>query len=94
MKSPFNVLSLLITILFHMFIPLLFIQVIVQQAMGASVAPTWVTSSLVKAGQGNLVNGVEINSLSVPPTATMTFSGSFSALPNIGYGIMNYEGTL
>jgi hypothetical protein len=77
-------------ILFYMIISLVFVQVIVQQVMTASVAPTWVTNSLVKAGQGNLVNGVKTSSNSIPPTATMTFSSAFSALPNLGYGIMNY----
>ena len=72
---------------------LLCFQVLIQWVTAATVAPTWVTSSFVKAGQGNLINYV-LTGKSASPTATMTFSSAFSAVPNLGYGIINSEGKI
>ena len=74
-----------------MFVLLVVIQTILHWGAAVSVAPTWVTSSLVKAGQFNVINNV-LSGRSATPAATMTFSSAFSALPNLGYGIINYEG--
>lgn len=54
------------------------------------VPPTWVTSPLVKAAQFNVIN--TLTGSSATPTATMTFTSAFSMVPNLAYGIINYEG--
>ena len=74
-----------------MLILLLFFQTLAQLGVSAAVPPTWVTSSLVKAGQANVINNV-LTGNKVTPSATMPFSSAFSALPNLGYGIIGYEG--
>ena len=74
-----------------MIIVLLVFQALVHWGSAASVAPTWVTSSLVKASQFNVIN--TLTGSTATPAATMAFSSAFSAPPNLGYGIINYEGT-
>ena len=60
-----------------------------------SVAPTWVTSSYVQANSQKVINGDLCNCTTgntQTPTATMTFVTAFTLIPNLGYGISNYQG--
>jgi hypothetical protein len=63
----------------------------IQQLLGVSVSPTWVTSSYVQAGSSSLINNVRIGNESTP-SATLTFGTAFTSAPNLCYGIINYEG--
>jgi hypothetical protein len=56
------------------------------------VAPTWITSTYVKASSNSIISTLTGNSST--PSATLTFSSAFSAAPNLAYGILNYEGNL
>lgn len=57
-----------------------------------TVAPTWVTSSYIRASSNLIINGTtKIGSSSASPTATMIFSSAFSAAPNLAYGVCHYE---
>jgi hypothetical protein len=62
----------------------------------AQVAPTWITSSYVQAASYKIINGdacgCKTNNASTP-TASITFATSFPAIPNLGFGISNYQGT-
>ena len=73
-----------------MLVLLLVFRVFVHVGTAISVAPTWVTSSLVKADQYNLIATKTGNNIT--PSVTMTFSSAFTAPPHLGYGIINYEG--
>jgi hypothetical protein len=55
------------------------------------VAPTWVTSPYVQAASAKLINGVRTGNTSTP-IVTMTFATAFTVVPNLGYGIIRYEG--
>lgn len=67
---------------------LLIVQVFVHWGDAISVAPTWVTSPLVKAGQGNVI--ITKTGNNTTPGMTMPFSSAFAAPPHLGYGIINY----
>lgn len=54
--------------------------------------PTWVTSNLVRAGNQNVI--ASITGKNSTPTYTFTFSSNLSGIPNLGYGIKAYEGTI
>lgn len=54
--------------------------------------PVWVTNSYVQAGNNNVINSLTGNS--VTPTHTFPFNISFSGVPNLGYGIKAYKGTI
>lgn len=61
----------------------------------AQVAPTWITSSYVQAASKKVIDGVACSCKTgntSTPTATLTFVTAFSAVPNLGYGITNYQG--
>jgi hypothetical protein len=66
-----------------------------QEVISVSVAPVWITSSYVQAASRRVING-DICSCttgnSSTPTATMTFTTAFTIIPNLGYGISNYQG--
>jgi hypothetical protein len=66
-----------------------------QEINAVSVAPVWITSSYVQADSRRVING-DICSCTTgntaTPTATMTFTTAFTVVPNIGYGISNYQG--
>jgi hypothetical protein len=67
---------------------------LIEFVKSVSVAPTWVTSPYVQANSQRIING-DICSCttgnSSTPTATMTFVTAFTVIPNIGYGISNYQ---
>lgn len=56
-----------------------------------TVAPTWITSNLVRAGNNNVIHTLTGNSST--PTYTFIFSSSLSGIPYLGYGIKSYEGS-
>jgi len=59
------------------------------------VAPTWITSSYIQAGSKKIINGDTTGTTtgnSSTPTGTLTFTTSFSQIPNLGYGISGYQG--
>lgn len=64
---------------------------LVDKSSPITVAPTWMSSPFVKAGQNNLINNVKTGNTSTPQ-ATMTFSSAYSSPPHLAYGIINYEG--
>ena len=60
-----------------------------------TVVPTWVTSPYVQANSQRVIDGDICNCKtgnSSTPTATMTFVTAFTLIPNLGYGISNYQG--
>lgn len=60
------------------------------------VAPTWVTSSYLQANSKKVINGDATGTTtgnSSTPTATVPFTAAFPSVPNLGYGISNYQGT-
>lgn len=68
---------------------LLQLGLLLREALMLQVAPTWVTSPLVRADQFNVINNVMTGNKTTP-TATMTFSSSFTQVPNLAYGTINY----
>lgn len=57
--------------------------------------PTWVTSPYVQADSKKLIDGdVTGNTVgnNTTPTASIPFTTAFTAVPNLGYGISNYQG--
>ena len=56
------------------------------------VEPVWVTSDYFRAGNEAVINS--LTGSSVTPMYTFTFSSALPGIPNLGYGIKNYEGTL
>lgn len=61
-------------------------------AFSIQVAPTWVTSTLIKSGTQIVINNILTGNSSSPSlTATMTFSTAFSAAPQICFGLTRYE---
>jgi hypothetical protein len=59
------------------------------------VAPTWVTSSYLQANSKKVINS-DITGTTTgntqTPTATIPFVTAFTVVPNLGYGISNYQG--
>lgn len=59
------------------------------------VAPTWITSNYLQADSKKVING-DVTGTTVgnasTPTATIPFTTAFGAVPNLGYGISNYQG--
>jgi hypothetical protein len=61
------------------------------------VAPTWITSPYVQADSKRIINGdlcsCTTGSTTTPvPTGTLLFTTAFPSIPNLGYGISNYQG--
>jgi len=61
-----------------------------KECQSITVAPTWITSTFVQAASHRIINTRTGNSST--PTATMPFSASFPSAPNLGYGVIDYEG--
>jgi hypothetical protein len=60
-----------------------------------TVAPSWVTSPYVQADSQKIINGDIcscVTDSSSTPIATMNFVNAFTLIPNLGYGISNYQG--
>ena len=51
--------------------------------------PVWLTSNYFRAGNEDVISGSSANS---QPSYTFTFSSALSGVPELGYGIKNYEG--
>lgn len=62
----------------------------VHLALFIQVPPTWVASTLTRAGTQNVINNILTGNTS-SPNVTITFSSGFSAIPNLCYGISRYE---
>lgn len=66
---------------------------VVLLRISQEVAPTWVTSPFVKADWKKIISTKTGNTST--PTGSLTFSApAFTAIPNLGYGISNYDGTI
>jgi len=64
------------------------------QVLALQVAPTWTTSTLVQAGEKNVI-ATKSNKNTIPiPSATMTFAFAFSSVPHLAYGMPAYEGNI
>jgi hypothetical protein len=73
---------------------LILIEVILKISESAApVAPVWITSTFVQAASNKVINNV-LTGNSATPTATMNFAPAFSAPPNLGYGVTNYQGKI
>jgi hypothetical protein len=62
-----------------------------------SYPPNWVTSPYMQAGSFLLINTTgSANPVgnNTTPKGTINFNRSFTSVPNLGYGISRYEGTL
>ena len=73
---------------FFLFLILIPFQALCQNA--DTLQPVWVTSKFFRAGNEAVIK--ELTGSNVKPTYTFTFSSSFIEIPNLGYGIKNYEG--
>jgi hypothetical protein len=69
---------------------IIFILACLKSVNSITVAPTWVTSSFVKAASYTIIT--TRTGTGSTPTATMPFSSAFPSPPNLGYGIIDYEG--
>ncbi len=71
------------------------VYILIYFVQSVPVVPNWVTSSYVQADSQKIING-DICSCttdsSLTPTATMNFATAFTLIPNLGYGISNYQG--
>lgn len=59
--------------------------------------PIWLTSNYLQAGSYMIIDSSVSNKAtgnSSTPKGSITFGSSFSAPPNLGYGISRYEGNL
>lgn len=57
--------------------------------------PTWITSSYLQAASKRVYDGDATGTTvgnTQTPTATIPFPTAFAAIPNLGYGISNYQG--
>ena len=53
--------------------------------------PVWVTSNYFRADNQAVIS--TLTGSNVKPTFRFTFSSPLPGMPNLGYGIKNYEGT-
>lgn len=71
----------------------LFLLYLIYEVAG-QVAPTWITSPYIQAASKKIIDGdlctCKTGNTSTP-TATMTFTTAFSAPPNLGFGVTNYQ---
>lgn len=59
------------------------------------VAPTWLTSNYIQADSRKVIDDSithNITGNTSHPNATLTFANAFTVVPNLGYGISNYQG--
>lgn len=71
---------------------LIILGLIYQIGCIVNVAPSWKTSNYIQAASHKVINYVMTGS-GTTPKATIPFpNGSFSAIPNLGYGVSGYEG--
>ncbi len=73
-----------------LFTAIILLIVSLKEIQSLTVAPTWITSSFVQVASYKIINTRTGNSTT--PTATMPFSASFPSPPNLGYGVIDYEG--
>lgn len=57
-----------------------------------SVAPLWLTSNFMRAGNRNVISSATGNA--VDPIFTFTFSSPLPGVPNLAYGIGKYQGMI
>lgn len=71
---------------------LLFLLFIFPQFTNAetSVAPIWLTSNYMRAGNENVIK--ELTGEAIDPIYTFTFSSALPGIPNLAYGIRRYRG--
>ena len=55
-----------------------------------SVAPVWITSPFMRAGNRDVI--ATLTGASVDPIYTFTFSSALPGIPNLAYGIRSYRG--
>ena len=55
-----------------------------------SVAPIWLTSNYMRAGNENVIK--ELTGEAIDPIYTFTFSSALPGIPNLAYGIRRYRG--
>lgn len=55
--------------------------------------PTWITSNYIQADANRVINNVKTGNSSTP-SAMIPFTFAFAVVPNLGYGISNYQGIL
>jgi hypothetical protein len=73
----------------------LFSFLFVKEIKSVGVPPTWLTSSYVQADSKKVINGDLCRCTTgntSTPTATMPFTTAFTNIPNLGYGVSNYQG--
>ena len=73
----------------NLFLLIAFLYTTVHQSV--FIQPVWVTSNYFRAGNEAVINS--LTGSSVTPMYTFTFSSALPGIPNLGYGIKNYEGT-
>ena len=56
-----------------------------------TTSPVWVTSNYFRAGNQNVISTLTGKNANPPPTYTFTFSSPLTGIPELGYGIKNYE---
>ena len=56
-----------------------------------SVAPLWLTSKFMRAGNEDVIK--ELTGEAIDPIYTFTFSSALPGIPNLAYGIRRYRGT-
>lgn len=78
-------------------LPLILSAVLQSTTSVIQVAPTWITSSYVQASAKRIIDG-DVTGVktgnTATPTATVPFITAFAAVPNLGYGISNYQGSI
>ena len=57
-----------------------------------TVEPIWLTSDYLRAGNRDVIHNLTGSDADPVPTFTFTFSSPLSGVPDLGYGIKNYEG--
>jgi hypothetical protein len=57
----------------------------------SSVAPVWLTSKFMRAGNEDVIK--ELTGQAIDPIYTFTFSSALPGIPNLAYGIRRYRGT-
>lgn len=66
---------------------------------GLLLPPTWMSNTMVQTDRKKVINGDLCNcrtgsNANPLPSATFTFIQAFAVIPNLGYGLSDYQGRL
>lgn len=74
----------------HFYLIFILLNLVFSSLGYNSVAPTWITSNYMRAGNQDVI--ATLTGSAIDPIHTFTFSSALPGVPNLAYGIKRYRG--